>query len=144
MGKVMGVINWKSGFFRAWVLISIIWALGLFAVMLPGAAEKITVARMSDTKLMMAFEECKLSPGVPQPPEGFYLVECLKRLKQEGRTVTGWGGGNGYMEQVFRVARAFLSESAILFAPPLCLLLFGISFGWVIKGFRKNKPQFPP
>jgi hypothetical protein len=126
-------MNWRLGFFRAWVLISVVWVIGWAFIYLPGAGSKIAKARMSNAEIMSNLDECK--PFVPPPPEGFYLVECLNRLAEYGRQIERWGGGDAPTEQAFRVTRAFLLELGILFIAPFCLLL---GFGWVVGAFTKH------
>ena len=46
----MRAINWRAGFLRAWVLVSVIWAIGWSVVVLPGAEKKLRIARMSDAR----------------------------------------------------------------------------------------------
>jgi hypothetical protein len=65
------------------------------------------------------------------------LFEKMKRLDQEGRRAEGWGGGDGYFEQVFRIVRALVPELTILILPPLRMLLFAAALGWVLRGFAK-------
>jgi hypothetical protein len=68
-------------------LVSIIWAIGWGIVVLPGAAKKVALARISDAELISQLDECKLPPGVPPPPKGFYLDDCWKRLNQDWLSV---------------------------------------------------------
>jgi hypothetical protein len=90
---------------------------------------------------MSQLGECKSPQGIPPPPKGFYLNDCLKRLGQDGRAIETWGGGDGYLEQAFRVATAFTPELAILLIPPACLLFLGATIGWVLRGFTKHDAQ---
>jgi hypothetical protein len=129
-------MNWRRGFFRAWALISIIWAIFWATMFLPEAESKIAMARLSDAELMAKLDDCKLPQGVPPPPQGFYLDTCLKRLSQEGRAVERWSGGNDLGAQVYRIAGAL--NVPVLIIPPIALLLFGLMLGWVFGGFRKN------
>jgi hypothetical protein len=118
-------INWRTGFFRAWVLISILWAVVWSIVVLPGAADKIALARMSDAELMSQLaRNASCHPASHPPPKGFYLEDCLKRLDQDGRDVARWGGGNSSVEQWYRVVGSFAPELAFLFIPPVCLFSF--------------------
>jgi hypothetical protein len=94
---------------------------------------------MSDTELLSQLVECKLPAGLPPPPKGFYLEDCLKRLHLDGRTLEGWGGGDSYAEQSFRVIRALLPTLALLLIPPICALLLGASIGWVFSGFVSGR-----
>src|SRR5262249_25412096 len=119
-------MNWRLGFFRAWDLISIIWAIIWATIFLPGDGKKIAMARLSDAELMAKL--CEPTPGVPPPPQGFYPVECLKRLGLEGRTVEQWSGGSGLGAHVYRIADA-LNVSALVI-PPIALLVFGLLLGW--------------
>lgn len=132
-------MNWRRGFFRAWLLISVIWVVIWAVVFLPGAESKIAMASLSDAELMAKLDECKLPPGVPPPPQGFILDKCLKRVGQDGRTVERWGGGNEATERAYRVVSAL--DLPILIGPPVCLLLFGMFVGWVLGGFANTKNQ---
>jgi len=69
-------MNWRLGFFRAWVLISIAWALVWAITFLPEADSKIAMAVMSDAELISKLDACKTPPGVPAPPKGFYLMNA--------------------------------------------------------------------
>lgn len=113
----MRAINWRAGFLRAWVLVSVIWVIGWSFAVLPGAEKKLRIARMSDAELMSQIDECQLPPGVPPPPGNLVLDECLKRLNLARGSFEHWGGGDNYTEQAVRVARAFVPELAFLFVP---------------------------
>jgi hypothetical protein len=130
-------INWRSGLLRAWVLASVIWAIGWGLLLLPNTGQRIAIARMTDIELISSyFAECKLPLGTPPPRTVDW--DCMKRLDQDGRgAVEGWGGGDGYFEQALRVTRALAPELALLILPPLCILLFGAALGWVLRGFAK-------
>jgi hypothetical protein len=84
-------------------------------------------------------EYCKSPRGVPPPPEGFYTAECLERLKANSRAFENWGGGDGYVEQGYRVAGVL--DLPFLIAPPIFLLLLGVFVAWVFAGFSKIKNQ---
>jgi hypothetical protein len=86
---------------------------------------------MTDAELMTALDLCRLPPGVPPPPKGFYLEECLRALTENGRTVETWGGGDSYAEEAFRVVRAFLPDLGVLLLPPFCVLLLGVTI-WLV------------
>jgi hypothetical protein len=126
-------MNWRRGLFRAWVLVSFIWLIVWAVTFLPGAENKINLARMSNAELIA--EYCKSPPGVPPPPEGFYTDECLQRLKANDRIFEKWGGGDGYLEQGYRVAGVL--NLPFLIAPPFFLFLLGVFVAWVIAGFSK-------
>jgi hypothetical protein len=130
-------MNWRLGFFRAWVLVSFIWLIVWAFTFLPGAEKKVTVARLNNAELMA--EYCKLPPDVPPLPKGFYLDECLERLKVNNRTLEKWGGGDGYLEQGYRVAGVL--DLPFLIAPPFVLLLMGVLVAWVFAGFSKIKNE---
>src|SRR5262249_28674649 len=108
-------MNWRLGFFRAWVLISIVWVIGWAFISLPGVENKIAIAGWGDAALGARRSECTKKKS----------DDCLERLSQDVRTVTQWGGGDNPTEQAFRIPRAFLPELGFLPIPPLCLLLLG-------------------
>jgi hypothetical protein len=130
-------MNWRRGFFRTWVLVSFIWLIVWAFTFLRGAENKIGIARMSNAELVA--EYCKSPRGVPPPPEGFYTAECLERLKANSRAFENWGGGDGYVEQGYRVAGVL--DLPFLIAPPIFLLLLGVFVAWVFAGFSKIKNQ---
>ena len=130
-------MNWRRGLFRAWVLVSLIWLIVWAFTFLPGTENKITLARMSNAELIA--EYCKSPPGVTPPPEGFYTDQCLQRLKANNRAFDKWGGGDGFLEQGYRVAGVL--NLPLLFAPPFFLFLLGVFVAWVIAGFSKIESQ---
>jgi hypothetical protein len=139
VNSTMSTLNWRTGFFRAWVMGSVIWAICWSTLVLPGSGETVKLANMSDIELLSQLEECKMPPGSPPLPKGFYLDDCLKRLKLDGRVLERWGGGDTLIEQSFRVAHALLPTFALLLAPPLFILLFGVSIAWVFSGFLSRR-----
>jgi hypothetical protein len=139
-------MNWRKGFFRGWLLISILWIFGVGVVLWPDAAKKIELARMSDKQLLsVLYPECK---EIPDLPKGFILDTCAEALQKAGRNpfevfdvadLRRWGGGDGYIEQVIRVIKATVSLVPILLGPPLFLLLLGVGIGWVLIGFKTKR-----
>jgi hypothetical protein len=94
----------------------------------------LELARLSDAELTAVV--CK---GAPPLPEGFYLDECLDRLKADKRNLEKLGGGDGYLEQGYRFAGSLTFP--FLITPPFLLLLLGIFTAWVFAGFSKIKNQ---
>jgi hypothetical protein len=62
-------MNWRRGFFRAWVLISIIWAVGWSAFVLSNAEmeRRVRFARMSNAELF------EVACRTPDMPRGYFL-----------------------------------------------------------------------
>jgi hypothetical protein len=89
-------MNWQRGFFRAWVLVSIIWAGAWAVVVLAAATGKVEMARASDVELV--------PPGSPAPLMHSYLGRVLRPLGYQGRTVG-------------RAVNVLFPELTILFVP---------------------------
>jgi hypothetical protein len=142
-----GEMNWRRGFFRIWLLASILWILGIAAAFWTDAAKQFELARLSDEELIsQRYPVCRQLPN--PPPKGFILDECADALQKAGinpfdvydiAELRRWGRGNSYVEQSMRMISVAPPMLALLLGPPFCILLFGIAVGWVLSGFTSSR-----
>jgi hypothetical protein len=111
------------------VVAPLIWLICWGVVVWSTKGQELKLARLSDAELQSIIDaECKLRVR----PD-----ECPKATEREGVEVKNWGGGDGYSEQAYRVGSRLLPDLAILFGPPISLLLLGSGVAWVLRGFVK-------
>jgi hypothetical protein len=132
-------INWQTGLLRVWTVLSVLWLIGCASVGLVQSGHKLTLARMSDIALVSYLCADEAAKMVPPPPPGFIPDTCIKKYGRHDTWRVGeWGSGDSYGEQAFRVSRAFAPELVLLFAPPVVLLLLGMTIVWVARGFVRR------
>jgi hypothetical protein len=120
-------VAWARGFFRVWVLLSIVWIGGAILVVThppvqigpPQFDETMPFLKITPSgKFMKSLAECraeaKLDPGVD-------LQNCAEYFEAER------------VQQLWR----FVRPTGWVVAPPLVLLFFGAAIGWALRGFRR-------
>jgi hypothetical protein len=135
-------MNWRKGFFRIWIVLTILWILVIGAISWTDIPDKISLARLSDTQLFALFYPACRNASNP-PPNDSVSVECLDAIKANSPTwdvsdMKRWGHGDSYIEQSMRVATALIPTLVLLLGPPLCFLLSGLLIGWALSGFKKG------
>jgi hypothetical protein len=121
-------IAWGRGFFRTWVLLTVVWIGGAIWVRSnppvqsgpPEFDETLPFLKIApDGKFFKSLAECqaaaKLDPRVD-------LQNCTEYFEAER------------MQPV----RRFVRSTAWAVVPPLALLFFGAAIGWAFRGFRRE------
>jgi hypothetical protein len=118
-------MNWRRGLFRLWAVSSIIWVIftvifvseGIDANTLPHFWPKEHVGEFE--RYLTNWTETRFSG----------ILELCKNDERCFDDAKWRRGGN----RVIDIA-------TIAVAPPILLLVFGLSLGWVISGFRERSP----
>ena len=137
-------MNWRKGFFRIWIVLTILPIIVIAAISWADISNKISLARLSDTQLFaLLYPACRNAAN--WPPNDWVPVECLDAIKANSPTLdvsdmNCWGRGDShrYIEQSMRVATALIPTMVSLLGPPLCFLLLGLLIGWALSGFKKE------
>ena len=69
-------MNWRRGFFRAWLLISVIWVVIWAVVFLPGAEGKIAMASLSDAELMAKSTSANCRPAFRHHHKALFSINA--------------------------------------------------------------------
>lgn len=123
-GVIHFPMNYRRGFFRAWVLLTVLWIAG--------------VAYVSGPDIYSAFDQAALKTAVEKDPivepKGPVAVFDAMPLPPQPRSPwlerqhtwdpDPWGW--------------LLRSAAVAFLPPLALLALGAMLGWVFTGFRRH------
>ena len=137
-------MRWRRGFFRAWIVISVVWV-GL-AVMIAQPdtyrhlwhKAKYEIATPSGQKFT-------LDSSMPRD----HLVGILDTaLRQEearpGGTKVEPSTRDSLLQRIdegYREQDQALQAWIATIIPPVALLMLGIAIGWVVGGFRRDKTQ---
>jgi hypothetical protein len=119
-------IPWGRGFFRIWVLLSVVWISGAIWVQSnppiqsgpPPFDETQPFLRNVPGVQMESLADCE--PAAKQDPR-VDLQNCIEYFRTER------------MQPLWRYVRS----TAWAFVPPLVLLFFGTAIGWALRGFRR-------
>jgi hypothetical protein len=109
-------MNWKRGFFRVWLVLSVCW-LGFWAL---GIYEHV-VERSSAAAAHACFMAKK---DIPPPGNPF---DCFDGVR-----------GNRFADLI-PLPRSISNYVAIALGPPIALLLLGLVTIWVSRGFRRPR-----
>lgn len=120
-------VAWGRGFFRVWVLLSIVWIGGAIWVVTHPPVHSGPPPRFDETlpylKTMPGVKMDKLSdcePAAKQDPR-VDLQNCIEYFNDE-RSQTIW---------------RYVRSTGLVVVPPLVLLFFGAAIGWALRGFRR-------
>jgi hypothetical protein len=120
-------IAWGHGFFRVWVLLSVVWIIGAIWVECnppvqsgpPQFDETLPYLKLTpDGKVMKSLAECQAA--AKQDP-GVDLQNCVEYFRAE------------QSQAIWR----YVKWVAWPLVPPLALLVFGVAVSWVLRGFRR-------
>lgn len=153
-------MNWRLGFFRAWVLLAVVWLAGSVAIFAPqGWAEwqkKATMDAFNSEKfIMLVPTDCSLARGrggtlkekadyEKQQDDGkcWYEFQNFRRLYPEYKDLDDETLQSRTYEKAgipLHPAKPFwvLGQFLIIgVGVPLVLLATGASLGWVLRGFQ--------
>lgn len=143
-------MNWARGFFRLWVVLSILWVVAI--ALLEGLPDLQSYARQMQRTDVTAFE-VSASPN----PDGSYTMEADGRsfvIEIAGTVPPASDAWQRMLEDVaqqfnrdaeeantaVRVARQSSVLGLLLLAaiPPVLLLMLGSSLLWAFRGFRRS------
>lgn len=127
------MITWRKGLFRVWIIISIIW-ICCFAVYILRAQAPIFVQKFYITIGLRA----------PDPYIDFLDYEpstamCERKAKNDSQLDIVSCVRSREDELSADRMRRLLTSLSIIFLPPLGLLIGGITFLWVLKGFSLQR-----
>jgi hypothetical protein len=119
-------IAWGRGFFRIWVLLSVVWIIGAVWI------ESNPPVQSGPPPFDETQPFLKNVPGVKMES----LADCEPAAKQDPRVdlqnCTEYFRAER-MQPIWRNAR----WTAWAVVPPLALLFFGAAIGWALRGFRR-------
>lgn len=133
------MMNWSKGFFRLWLVLSIIWAVSLFAISRPDQEVRNYFAAKSELRggdgkiyrdeFLNAAEKAaaandiaaaerlqKLADDLGDDPAAYYKMEGLKKLE--------------------RALSSFKQDMLLIFAPIIIVFSIGAGLLWAVRGFR--------
>jgi hypothetical protein len=119
-------IAWGRGFFRIWVLLSVVWISGAIWVETnppvqsgpPLFDEAAPIFQLPSPGLKMERpSDCE--PAARREP-GFDLQKCIENFRVQ-QSLTIW---------------RYVRWTAWAIVPPLALLFFGTAIDWALRGFR--------
>ena len=137
-------MRWGRGFFRAWIVISVLWV-GL-AVMIAKPETYRQVWHKAKYEIATpSGQKFTLHTSMPRD----HLVEILDSEFQHeearpGGTKVEPSTRDALLQQIdegYRAQDQALQAWIATIIPPVALLLLGIAIGWVIGGFRREKTQ---
>lgn len=119
-------IAWGRGFFRVWILLSVIWISGAIWVQSNPPAQR-GPPPFDETQPFL-----KNVPGVRMER----LADCGPAAKRDTRV--DLQNCTEYFEaERMRPVWRFVSGTAWAVVPPLALLFCGAAIGWALRGFRR-------
>ena len=118
----MGVA-WGRGFFRIWVLLSIVWIIGAIWVENNPPIQSRPPPFDETIQVIPGVRMDKLSDCEPaaKKDQRVDLQHCVEYFEAER------------MRPLWRLVRS----TAWAVVPPLALLFFGAAIGWALRGFRR-------
>ncbi|KQX40405.1 hypothetical protein ASD04_07200 [Devosia sp. Root436] len=154
----MAKIAWGRGFFRAWMLLAILWVVGAGmigwgTVMAPYVRDIVVTAPNDPTKPAEIFFEFSdqhealddaVKSGIAvenpvRPDVTLFTAKTLPADQLTARLAEARVLVDDYYQRETTAKRSAAIPTALsaVFIPPLVLLLLGWAIGWVLSGFRK-------
>ena len=140
-------LRWGRGFFRAWIVISILWVGAMVLATEPSTYVQLWKAPQYEVAFPSG-RKVTLDTSLRHQK----LVEVLDDALQREPTKPGQKSnansrdeildyfGSRYSTAGDRAANAWL----ITMIPPAALLAFGIALAWIVRGFRRTPGLTPP
>ncbi|WP_439373156.1 hypothetical protein [Bradyrhizobium sp. DASA03120] len=156
-------MNYRRGFLRIWIILSVLFAIGVAIVSykeVSGEFEKASLD-FSQVGILMLPVDCREARGKSgvdfEPPDRpwnayaatpncWYKLPDFRRLYPEYRDLSETALSDklydkaGIVRTPARPWRALGMALAIAFAVPLFVLIIGVALGWALSGFR-TKPS---
>lgn len=115
-------MNWKRGFLRLWIVLTVFWILTLFVYMQPGHQIRHLLA---ETPTVV------IQPAPEAETEDARKARLLSNARQRATQARA--------KALKHVAPEKLGEFAVVtLAPPVGVLLLGWLVAWVVGGFRRK------
>ncbi|UGA42437.1 hypothetical protein HU230_0029650 [Bradyrhizobium quebecense] len=142
--REMGVqLRWGRGFFRAWIVISVLW-IGLAVMIAKPEAYPALWHRTKYTVTSPTGQQITVDASMTRDQ----LTQTLDAGIQQEKVRSGHKVEAGTREAILNHIDTMLEAGdralqvwLITIIPPVALLLLGIAIGWIIGGFQKDKSQ---
>lgn len=123
-------MNWRRGFIRLWLALSVLWLMGVswvgyFEVIAPrnkAASEHACFETRKSNRAMGNPFDCFDGNTTPAPPTGFVAERPTRDIAFDDLVPLS----------------AYLTYLMIAFLPVIIVLLLGWAIAWIIGGFRKT------
>jgi hypothetical protein len=120
-------IAWGRGFFRIWVLLSVVWIGGAIWIESNPPVQSGPPPPFDETLPYL-----KTVPGVKMDK----LSDCEPAAKQDPR-VDLQNCVEDFRDEQSQTMWRYVRWTAWAVVPPLALLFFGAAIGWALRGFRR-------
>src|SRR5882672_2385677 len=136
-------MNWKLGFWRIWLVVSLIWMICVVLISNP-----ISTLFPKPIHFQIWGYDTEFPADLPKQEVNKALVEFLaheRSNKPNGPWLQYQGGIEQKVEETLQNyqpvdrLRAAIVLVVTAFAPPLFLLIFGIAIAWITSGFKSVK-----
>ena len=107
-------IRWKQGLLRSWAVTSALWIASAWWFNIGVGGPNLIPLEYDPFKPPIASSQ---APATPAGPATMWFEELEQQLKSERH----------------------LTEAAWAFGPPIAVLIFGYSVGWIVSGFRPKR-----
>jgi hypothetical protein len=115
-------VNWRRGFIRIWVVLSIVWIAGTGALAIYDWIKYSDYARET-------WAICKMTPEQLKAAVWERESGCTNRWEFAPANVFAQFGGIATPD--------IPTQAAFTVVPPIALLIGGLSIGWMLGGFRR-------
>jgi hypothetical protein len=120
-------ISWGRGFFRIWILLSVIWIIGAIWVEIYPPVHS-GPPPFDETRPFL-----KVVPGM-KPMES--LAECRAAARRDPR-VDLENCIEYFQDEQSQTIHRYMRKTSWVVVPPLALLFVGAAIGWALRGFRR-------
>jgi hypothetical protein len=134
-------LRWGRGFFRAWIVISVLW-IGLAVMIAKPEAYPALWHGAKYTVTSPTGQQITVDASMTRDQ----LTQTLEGAIQQEEARSGHKVESGTREAILNHIDTMVGARdqalqvwLITIIPPVALLLWGIAIGWVIGGFRKDK-----